>query len=365
MRWIGRVEGAHERMNLRQQKEDLLNLLQKAVELELATIPPYMTALLSIKPGTNRAAADIIRSVMMEEMLHLALVGNLMNSLGGAVRLEKDNIPSYPLQLEFEGKPFKDRKFEVHLAPYSRETIETFIKIELPAGLAPLEIELEAIEEIAVPALTIGDFYRRIVQSLEEMCTLYSESEVFVGNRATQVGPQFFWGASGRPIIVSNLNDAKAAIDIVVRQGEGADLSNASGETPYFSKPENYAHYFRFKEIVANRKYQINDSPYGPPQGESLNVDFEAVYPIVTDPAWRQYQPGSVIAHLDSSYNRQYSTMLKQIELAFNGSPDLLYEAITNGMHGLTSIALEMMHTPVSADCGKTGAPSYEWVELP
>ncbi|MFN4089492.1 MAG: ferritin-like domain-containing protein, partial [Alphaproteobacteria bacterium] len=56
--------------------------LYAAMQLEHATIPPYLTALYSIHPGTNREAWHVIRTVAVEEMLHLTLVGNVMNAVG-------------------------------------------------------------------------------------------------------------------------------------------------------------------------------------------------------------------------------------------------------------------------------------------
>ena len=50
--------------------EDLRRHLQWAVELEHATLPPYLTALYSIKDGHNREAVEVIHSVFLEEMLH-------------------------------------------------------------------------------------------------------------------------------------------------------------------------------------------------------------------------------------------------------------------------------------------------------
>ena len=43
--------------------------------LEFATIPPYLTAMYSIKAGENRQVYDVIRSVVMQEMLHMAQAG--------------------------------------------------------------------------------------------------------------------------------------------------------------------------------------------------------------------------------------------------------------------------------------------------
>ena len=45
-----------------------------------------MTALYSIKPGTNLDAVAVLRSVVVEEMLHITLVANLMNAIRVQVR---------------------------------------------------------------------------------------------------------------------------------------------------------------------------------------------------------------------------------------------------------------------------------------
>lgn len=64
--------------------ENLHFYLKQALRLEHATIPPYLTALYSIKPGKNVDAFHIIRQVAVEEMLHLSLVSNVLNAVGGS-----------------------------------------------------------------------------------------------------------------------------------------------------------------------------------------------------------------------------------------------------------------------------------------
>ena len=51
--------------------------LQWAIQLEHATIPPYLCALYSIKEGHNPEATEILRSIFMEEMLHMTLAANI------------------------------------------------------------------------------------------------------------------------------------------------------------------------------------------------------------------------------------------------------------------------------------------------
>src|SRR5262245_43413283 len=48
--------------------ESLRDHLQWAIELEHSTLPPYLCALYSIKPGSNPAATAVLTSVFIEEM---------------------------------------------------------------------------------------------------------------------------------------------------------------------------------------------------------------------------------------------------------------------------------------------------------
>ena len=68
--------------------EDLREHLQWAIELEHSTLPPYLTALYSIKDGHNTEAAEVIQSVFLEEMLHMTLAANILNAVGGAPEID-------------------------------------------------------------------------------------------------------------------------------------------------------------------------------------------------------------------------------------------------------------------------------------
>lgn len=96
--------------------EDLRTYLVIAMQIEHATIPPYLTALYSIRPGSNNEAVEVIRSVAVEEMLHLTLVCNVYNAIGGTMAntLTASNfIPTYPAYL-----PTGEREFEVGVARF-------------------------------------------------------------------------------------------------------------------------------------------------------------------------------------------------------------------------------------------------------
>jgi hypothetical protein len=68
--------------------QDLYPALQLAVRLELSTIPTYLCGLFTLKEAgagqINANLAEIIQSVVDEEMLHMCIAANTMIALGGA-----------------------------------------------------------------------------------------------------------------------------------------------------------------------------------------------------------------------------------------------------------------------------------------
>ncbi|WP_342327735.1 ferritin-like protein [Pedobacter sp. FW305-3-2-15-E-R2A2] len=344
-------------MNLQDQLLPIKEKLQKAIELELATIPPYLTAMFSIKPGSNAMASSIIRSVVMEEMLHMLLAGNLLSAIGGSVKLGKDNIPVYPVQMEFQGKMFKNRKFDIHLAAFSKDTMHIFLQIELPEGMESNKLKLNA---IVVPGFTIGEFYNGIKHDLAEVCKTFGEENVFTGKKENQVSEEYFWRGGGTPIVITKLSEAEAAIDLIVEQGEGASLQ--PGTTTFFSAHEDVPHYFRFNEIYCGRLYDKKDDPHQPPTGKAIEVDYEAVFPIKTSCKGKDLEGSPELSYLNNLFNVNYSAMLSQLEEGFNGNPNAFYLAILNGMKKLSPIAASLVQLPIPGDPqGRYAAPSFEW----
>jgi len=56
--------------------------LQAAVTLEFSTLPPYLTAIWSVKDPLH-LVADSILNILQEEMLHMALSCNMLVAIGG------------------------------------------------------------------------------------------------------------------------------------------------------------------------------------------------------------------------------------------------------------------------------------------
>ncbi len=348
-------------MSLEKERRRLHAKLQKALELELSTIPPYLTANFSLHPGKNTEAAAIIRSVFMEEMLHMTLAANLLAAVDGRAKLGRDHIPVYPLRLEFDGAPFHDREVDIHLARFSSETLLTFLQIELPANFPPAPGALKT-PEIAVPGFTIGEFYAGIKDDLAHLCREHGEKAVFCGDRKRQVSEEYYWSGGGRPIKVVDLASANKAIDVICDQGEGADGTILDDDRHFFGQPEEVAHYFRFNEIYVGRRYRPTDHIHDAPSGAPLPVDYNAVYPLKPDCKAADFCGDAQLTALNDKFNFIYSLMLAQLEEGFGGNPAVFYTAIMNGMHGLPAIARTMVQLPIPGDAaGRHAAPSFEW----
>src|SRR5690606_2357790 len=84
-------------VELSSQLEDLYPMLQNAIELEHSTIPPYLTALFSIRPGTSTEARKIVHSIVIEEMMHMTIAANILNAIGGKPQINNPRfVPVYP-----------------------------------------------------------------------------------------------------------------------------------------------------------------------------------------------------------------------------------------------------------------------------
>ena len=208
---------------------ELQRHLHAAVQLEHATIPPYLTALYSIHPGTNSEAYHILRAVAVEEMLHLTLAANLLNAVGGTPDLTVDGfVPLYPAYL-----PDGETDFEVSLEKFSKRAIETFLKIERPAskageGVATVRRKrrnhtLRAAhvhDDSDEHFYSIGEFYQAIEQALVRLHEKHGDA-LFSGDRSRQVTAAYYYSGGGEIIEVVDLDSAQAAIRLISEQGEG------------------------------------------------------------------------------------------------------------------------------------------------
>lgn len=346
--------------------DHLKQCLLVALKLELSTIPPYLCGLYTIKEGSNVEAAALIKSVVVEEMLHMILVSNILNAITdsktakGKLFSVKDIIADYPTALPGDIVPTVPPgmpPFKVSLLKFSREAIEEFTTIERPSDPdAPLT-DPDKFD-------SIGQFYQAIRYGLERL-NRESGGEIFCGDPKRQVGPEHYYGSGGKIIKVTNYNEAVEAIEEIVGQGEGIDGTIATDQV-MFGEDIEYAHYFKFQEINYGRMYSANDTNFkmpirSVPTGREFPVSWTSVYNMKANPKMEDYKDNRELYQKAIEFNKTYVTLLNGINDAVSGNPDLLIKGITV-MFDLKYKALELLNIPLGN--GECAGPTFEYVEL-
>jgi len=254
-------------------REALIYMLCEAAELEHGIMCQYLFASASLKQREDEglAAAEleavlrwrrVISHVATEEMLHLALVQNLLSAIGAAPHLARPNLPAparhYPAGVNLT------------LVPFGEPALRHFIFLERPEGM---ELEgaagIDAPVHDAVPLMaegeivpqpqdfaTVGHLYRSIEHGIEHLAEKFGERHLFVGPpRAQATSAHFRWPEL---VPVTDLASAQRAIDTILEQGEGA-----RGHW-------EHAHFGQFVEILDEYR-----------QLSTANPDFQPTRPVV------------------------------------------------------------------------------------
>jgi hypothetical protein len=259
-------------------REELLYLLGEAAELEHAACCIYLYAAFTLRaePGDGLTAAQVpvvagwkraINEIALQEMIHLALVNNLLAALGGAPRLGRHNLP--------QRSPYAP-EIRLTLAPFSEQTLRRFLYIERPEGMDISSMAGELDHDRPAPPVptgplvlpapqafsSIGELYRGIERGLRGLVGRYGEQRVFVGSPNAQASTRYFRVPERMPelIPVAGLASAVQAIQTIVEEGEGA-RGGWQG-----------AHFGRFLEILeAYRALAADDPSFAPARPSVTN----------------------------------------------------------------------------------------------
>ena len=329
--------------------EDVRFVVQKAIELEHATMPPYLYALYSLG-ASNPAIRTILRSIVQEEMLHMLLACNLLNAIGGTPSIDTPAfVPTYPTHLPGT----VNTGLVVPLKPFSKDLVETvFMEIEEPE--TPLNFPVMALNAVNLPpSRTIGQFYSRLKDRLQTL-----GPAVFTGDLARQVStPEFDLAEASQK--VTDLPSAITAIDYIVQQGEGTSESpNLNGEL---------AHYYKFAEIAKGRTLIANPNatPTTPPAeryiygGDRITIG-PGILPVIENPRSANYPAGSPARQASDTFNKLYTKILGLLQTSFNGTPADLPTAISSMRADLRPAARQVMSITL-AD-GRRVGPTFEYL---
>jgi hypothetical protein len=296
----------------------LRDALQAAVALELFTIPPYLTAMWSIKAQAGPVYSRL-RATVIEEMFHFGLACNMLTTLGGTPQVLPGAAPAYPGEPPGGVLP----GLTVRLEKLSQELVrDVFMAVEAPDW--PGVVGLFAGETYA----TIGAFYAAVQAAFDAL-----DPAALTGQRQLTRGAALF--------AIPDKDAARKAIRTIREQGEGTP------QTPL--NPGNKpAHYYKFGEIVRGReavatpdgwKYQGNPVPFP-----------AEVFDMAPVPAG-----GYAKSH---DFDARYTGLLASLQKAWADGDAAALDAAFDAMYELGDLARGLMQQPLPAGGGNYG-PSF------
>jgi hypothetical protein len=349
-------------------RKQLTYLLSQAAELEHAIMCEYLYAAFSLKTEAGEGLAEdqlesveswraVLLAISSEEMLHWAMVQNLLAAVGSAPFVSRPHMPhqaaGYPPGVQFR------------LLPFGEAAMAHFVYLERPEGVELSDAEgFEPVGDAPAPMrpdevvprgqdfATVGHLYRSIEAGLAHLAERIGEERLFIGPAFHQADEATFLWPDLRPI--SDLESANQAIERIVEQGEGA-----TGDW-------EAAHYGRLvavqNEYLAMRAADPGFEPAHPVVAGGMRA-VEGIEPeaYITDPA---------TGACSDLFNSVYELVLQMIARYFafghetpeqrkvlaNVAVDLMYQAIK-------PLGLLLARLPVGPD--RPGATAGANFQLP
>jgi hypothetical protein len=347
-------------------REALIYMLCEAAEIEHAIMCQYLYAAFSLKQSADEGLTDTelaavdrwrqtVSHIATQEMLHLALVQNLLSAVGAAPHFTRPNLPQpaghYPPGVVLT------------LVPFGEQALRHFMFLERPEGMDLNDADgIAATERAAaimqegeiVPRLqdfaTVGHLYRSVEGGIRHLCDKYGEEWLFVGPPDAEATPeQFRWPEL---VVVTDAGSAQLAIDTILEQGEG---------------PRGLwrnAHFGRFVDILDEYLQLKRANPAFEPARPVLPAtvrpsEGDAGLPLIGDP---------LTASCTDLFNVCYEVLLQALERYFAHTDETSAQLGT-----LADLTVGLMFTaikplgqlittlPVGPDQpGSTAGPSFE-----
>jgi hypothetical protein len=265
---------------------DLQDALQTAMQLEFSTIPPYLCAQWSIHTDPG-GVTDMIESIVVQEMDHFALAGNMLTAIGGLPNIANAAfIPNYPTNVLPGGIP---QNLAVDLKPLTPDQVQVFMQIEYP--------EFPPVALAARPA-TIGAFYDTIRDGFTTL--------------NPTIKPNAFAVTLDEATPIKSATDALNAISLIKGEGEG---TQGSPDQP----PANnttLAHYYVFKEIFTE-KTLVQDA--------AGNWSFTGA--AIPFPTWFDFQQSTATPSPSLAFNQAVSKLLIGLQACWtSGAPPSVHD---------------------------------------
>lgn len=272
--------------------------IQSAVDLELWTIPFYMSALYSIQDPTTEAY-QLVQSVVYQEMLHLQLASNIANAFGFSPKFKVPkyvgtHIPHLDFQLDDPDPRPTYSPYSAEIGPLDALRINAMCLIEFPDWATHAKPELN--EDITQYG-SIGEFYDAVQYGAHQLQGYIrgNVDQVSLFARHYNRFPQQTITQDG----AAGFAQMEGLFDAIREQGEGShrhhDIPPAYENTADDPEPA-HDHFSKFSEI----------------RGQSL----PATWPATANPA-----RGSAGAQAQKIVVERFREMLRALGQLFSGNP--------------------------------------------
>ncbi|MGK5172367.1 ferritin-like domain-containing protein [Geodermatophilus sp. CPCC 205761] len=360
-------------------REELVSLLYEAAELEHGLCCSYLFAAFSLRTGADAGLPEdqresvarwrgLLAGVAREEMLHLALVSNLLTALGAAPHMGR---PPFPQQSRYY-----PAGITIALRRFDEATLTRFVHLERPEGVG-IEDDVDEDPALAPSApgagappgavragdgdgepvpgdgglTTVGELYQAIEDGFEHLVDLRGEVAVFIGAPGAQSAADDLGFEDLVP--VTDLSSARQALRLLVEQGEGV---RGNWEDAH------YGTFLRMREELR--------------EAQRADPAFDPAWPVVADPVAKarpDVEHGVVVddeltvAVMDL-FNSAYVLMTNLLEryLAHTDeSPEALRALAGAAVAVMTSVVSPLgslvATLPVGGEhAGATAGPSFE-----
>jgi len=290
-------------------REELVNALSEAAELEHGLLIQYLFAAFSMKRRVEEGITPVQQALMVdwegailrvaqEEMYHLASVCNLLSAIGGAPQFGRPNFPQPTKTSLVEEDSYYP--FDFQLERVNDSTLYRFVVFELPEGEPPPEppgppepAEAEGAVRAAPDPLVyshVGELYGQISEGFERI----PEGDLFIGPKPYQDVED--WGLRMKIHVAKDLPSAQQALEDIVLEGEGS---------PGAREGSHYDRFLRIREALREERRK--------------DPGFDPARPVVLNPQTRRHRDAgegaTLITHevareVAELFNDIYSSML-------------------------------------------------------
>ena len=296
----------------------------------------------------------VITTVAVQEMTHLALVNNMLVSIGHGPYFKHPNFP--------QPSRYFAPNVRLALIPFGEQALKHFLYLERPEGMAiegvpgfevlgdlgPAEGERRIVPQKEYFS-TVGSLYRGIERGFRDLTARLGEGRVFLGARQTQATEEIF--ALPGLLRVENLSSAIRAVDGIVEMGEGA---RGNWENAHFGMFLGI-----FKEFSEVKKNNPGFSPTKPVVSAYSRSPGEEEVPIISE---------AFTSRIADVFNASYSLAMGTLSRFYVHQPEypdelqlLASTAISLMASVIKPLGAVLTTLPVGARLpGMTAGPSFE-----